>query len=594
MIATLEMPRWDMSVVFPGFDSPEFAAEKQAILADLAGLEALFDLHRIDKTDAPTGVSEAFDAVAGALNAFYTRLQPYRGYVFAHTATDSRDERAQAELSELQMAGVRLHRLSTRFTAWVGSLDLAGLLRRSELAHDHEYALQKAQIEAKKLMSPAEEALAAELGPTGATAWAKLHGNYSSQILVPVEIKGRTEELPMSAVRNLAYEPDPTVRKAGYEAELAAWKQHELPLAAAMNGVKGETNVLCRKRGWASPLDEALLDAAIDQATLDAMMGAARESFPAFRRYLRAKARALGHSGGLPWHDLFAPVVDEGEGWPVERAERFIAEHFGGYSQKMGAMAERSFRESWIDWGPRPGKRDGAFCMGLRADESRVLMNYQPTFKWVGTLAHELGHAYHNLCLHGRTPLQKDTPMTLAETASIFCEQIVRRAAIQGASREERLTILEASLMGACQVVVDITSRFQFESQVLEKRQTRELSAAEMCAIMEQAQRDTYGDGLDEARLHPYMWAAKPHYYGRSYYNFPYMFGLLFGLGLYVRYEADPEGFRAGYDDLLSSTGMADAKTLGARFGIDVASAGFWRGSLGVIEREIDEFESLI
>lgn len=583
-----------MSVVFASFDSPEFAAEKGAILADLATLEALFDENGVDKCEDPGDVAGAFDAVVHAVNDFQTRLQPFRGFIAAHVSTDSRDQRAQAELSEMQMAGVRLSRLMTRFTAWLGSMDGVSLLPNSEVARAHEHMIRDAQIEAKHLMSPAEEALAADLGPTGSTAWAKLHGNYASQILVPVEVRGRTEEMPMSAVRNLSYDPDAAVRKAGYEAELAAWKQHELPLAAAMNGVKGVENTLTERRGWSSPLEAALHDAAIDEATLDAMMSAARESFPVFRRYLRAKARRLGHAGGLPWFDLFAPVVDEGEGWPVARAEAFITQHFRGYSEKMGAFAERAFRENWIDWGPRPGKRDGAFCMGLRNDESRILMNYQPTFKWVGTLAHELGHGYHNLCLNDRTPLQQSTPMTLAETASIFCEQIVRRAAVQGATPDERLTILEASLMGACQVVVDITSRFLFEQGTLEKRKARELSAAEMCAIMEQAQRDTYGDGLDDRYLHPYMWAAKPHYYGRSYYNFPYMFGLLFGLGLYARYEADPNAFRAGYDDLLSSTGMADAKALGARFGIDVASIDFWRGSLGVVAKEVEEFESLV
>jgi oligoendopeptidase F len=214
----------------------------------------------------------------------------------------------------------------------------------------------------------------------------------------------------------------------------------------------------------------------------------------------------------------------------------------------------------------------------------------------MSTLAHELGHGYHNMNLAARTMLQRNTPMTLAETASIFCETIVREAALKNANAQERIEILEASLVGSCQVVVDITSRFLFEQGVFETRRKRELSVDELNEMMLQAQRDTYGDGLDTAQLHPYMWAMKPHYYstGRSFYNFPYMFGLLFGLGLYAQYRQAPETFRREYDELLSSTGLADAATLAARFGIDTRTPDFWRASLDNIRREVEQFEQAV
>jgi oligoendopeptidase F len=186
--------------------------------------------------------------------------------------------------------------------------------------------------------------------------------------------------------------------------------------------------------------------------------------------------------------------------------------------------------------------------------------------------------------------------MTLAETASTFCETIARNAALRDAEPGEQLLILEASLYDATQIVVDITSRFLFESRVFDARRARELSADEFSEIMLQAQRETYGDGLDQSRLHPYMWAVKPHYYRPSlqFYNFPYMFGMLFGLGLYAQFRADAEAFRKGYDDLLSSTGLADAATLAARFGIDVRTPGFWRSSLAIVRADIDRFEELV
>ena len=592
------LPHWDMTVIYPGLDSPEFAAGFHAVTGVIAGLAALFDEQLIGKREPQPLDDATVQTFEGALARYNDVLAEYRtlsAYIHAFVSTNSRDDLAQAKYSELQAHSVKLYQLGTRFTAWIGSLDVEGLIARSAVAADHAYMLRQAKIEAEHLMSPAEEALVAELNVTGGAAWAKLHGNVTSQLSVPIEMDGATETLPMSLIRNLAANPSRETRRRAYDAELGAWERVAVPLAAAMNSIKGEVNTLSSHRGWATPLDEALFEASIDRQTLDAMFTAAREAFPVFRRYLHAKARALGLPV-LAWYDLLAPVGDAGRAWSFDAAHQFIVEQFGSYSPRLSDYAARAFRERWIDAEPRPGKRDGAFCMPLRRDESRVFANFKANYDGMSTLAHELGHGYHNMNLAHRTMLQRNTPMTLAETASIFCETIVREAALQHATPEERIEILEASLVGSCQVVVDITSRFLFEQGVFETRRNRELSVDELNAMMLQAQRDSYGDGLDPDQLHPYMWAMKPHYYstGRSFYNFPYMFGLLFGLGLYARYRQDPDAFRAQYDDLLSSTGLADAATLAARFGIDTRTPDFWRASLSTIAAEVDQFENAV
>jgi oligoendopeptidase F len=293
---------------------------------------------------------------------------------------------------------------------------------------------------------------------------------------------------------------------------------------------------------------------------------------------------------------MFAPVGGaEGERvWRFDEAAAFVVDQFATYSDRLAGLARRAIQERWVDAEPRNGKRDGAFCTSVRADESRVFLNYEPSFNSVQTLAHELGHAYHNVNLAQRTPMQRETPMPLAETASIFCQTVITNAALAQASGGEKLNILEGQLQDACQVVVDIHSRFLFESRVFERRTRRELSADEMNTLMLDAQRETYGDGLDPDALHPYMWAMKPHYYSSySFYNWPYTFGLLFGLGLYARYREDPDRFRAGYDDLLSSTGLESAADLAQRFGIDVRTGAFWRASLDVVRERIKEFEEV-
>ncbi len=591
----MTLAHWDLTEIYPSLESAEFENGFAEVVAQINALEKVFDARNIARTDnanTDAATQETFDAILTQYNATLEALSTLYAYISSFVTTDSRNALAQAKLSELQRHNITLSKLGTRLTAWLGSLDVNALTANSQIAREHEYALQRAKIDAQHQMSPPEEELAAELSVSGGIAWGKLHGNVSSQITVDVEMDGETKTMPMSAVRTLAYDPRREIRERAHHAELAAWQANAVPLAAALNSIKGQVNTLSKRRGWDSALDEAIHNAAIDRATLDAMMLAARESFPNFRRYLKAKARAL-KINQLAFYDIFAPLAKGTRVWEYDAARDFILTNFGTYSEKMQNLARRAFDENWIDAEPRTGKRDGAFCMWLRRGDSRILSNFKPAYGGMSTLAHELGHAYHNLVKGHRTYVQRATPMTLAETASIFCETIVREAALQEASGAERVAILEASLQGSCQVVVDISSRFLFEQRVFEGRIARELSVEELGTLMLDAQKETYGDGLDAEKLHPFMWAAKPHYYnaGNSFYNFPYMFGLLFGLGLYARYRQDPNEFKKGYDDLLSSTGMADAATLAARFGIDIRTPEFWRASLGIIGKEIEVFE---
>jgi oligoendopeptidase F len=598
MTATATLPHWDMTVVFPSIDSAEFNQAFEAYLDQVGDLVRLFDRLRIhDQPSMPTddAVVSAADAVVTALSTVQESGQTLAAYINSFVTTNSRDAAAQAKMSELSQRRVIVAQLMARFTAWIGSIDVEELIQRSDLLREHAFLARKTKQESAHMMSPAEEELAAELEPSGGTAWARMHGNITSQMLVSVQTEAGVADMPISAARNLAMSPDRETRRRGYEGELAAWERTAVPLAAALNSIKGETNVVERRRRWDSPLESALFHNNIDRVTLESMLAAARDAFPDFRRYLKAKARLLGLES-LAWYDIFAPAGDSEHTWEYSDATGFIIEQFGSYSPKLSEFAARAFRENWIDAEPRSGKRDGAFCMKLRADESRILANFVSSYDGMSTLAHELGHGYHNLNLAHRPSLLRTAPMTLAETASIFCQTLIKEAVLNKADPKEQISILEASLQDQNQVVVDISSRFQFESQVLERRAKRELAVDELSELMLQAQRDTYGDGLDQNLLHPYMWAVKPHYYSvyGTFYNYPYMFGLLFGLGLYARYQSDPEGFRTGYDDLLSSTGMADAATLAERFGIDIRTRRFWDESLDIVRKDVDRFEALV
>ena len=583
-------PTWDLTAFFPSLDSPELAAAHESLGAGVARLAALYDEKGVRRTDAPD--LGAVDEVLEATNQLYEELRLLNAYVFGFVSTDARNDSAAALASQLRAETSPLSPLRSRLDAWLGSFETEQLLAASPAAADHAHVVRRAVVAAAHQLSDPEEELAAELDLSGGSAWNQLHGEVTSRLTATVD----GEELAITAVRNLAFDPDPDRRRRAFEAELAAFDSVSVTLAACMNGVKGQASTLNRRRGWPDDLAPALFANGVEREVLDAMQRACVDSFPSFRRYLKAKGRLLGHpeGAGLPWWDLFAPVGDPSvSATEWDDATAMVGEAFGSYGAPLRALADRAVGDRWIDVGPRAGKRGGAFCMSVRGDESRVLLNWSGTVDGVSTLAHELGHAYHNTQLADRTALQRQTPMALAETASIFCETILLQSLLAEADPARRLVLLETDLQGACQVVVDIHSRFLFEQRVFAKRASRALSVAELRELMCEAQRESYGDGLDGEHLHHDMWAVKPHYYATAFYNWPYTYGLLFGIGLYARYREDPERFRAGYDDLLSATGLATAAELGQRFGIDVADEAFWASSLGVLAERVEEFEAL-
>ena len=588
------LPRWDMTPIFPSLSAPEFTSEFSSALAAIGDISALFERVPVARRDDAT-VSEAFvqdfEAVANSMNELLERLNTVGSYIGCFVTTDANDEVAKSRESEMETRTIVLGQLQTRLVAWVGSSDIEALLLQSQVARDHEFWVRRAAQLARHQMSAEEENLASSLMPMGLGGWAKLHGNMTALLNVDVEVEGEKKALPMSTIRALSHDPNRATREAAYVAEIAAWQTVAMPLAGALNGIKGFQRELRGRRGYENDVAPTLIRNSIDAQTLEAMQSACRAAFPDFRRYMKAKARALGLEK-LDWFDLGAPVGKSESEWSWAASQKFLGENFAEYSPKMADFSNRAYDENWMDAPSRMGKIGGAYCTGTRPGESRILTNFDGSYNAVSTVAHELGHGYHNLCLESRTPLQSQIPMTLAETASIFCETLALQAAIKDADTQERIALLDNSISGSLQVVVDIHSRFLFEQSVFAARAQREQTESEFCALMLDAQRQTYGKDL--ASYHPYMWAVKGHYYGPTFYNYPYTFGLLFGLGLYAIYQREPETFRAQYDDFLSQCGMADAKTLAARFDLDVTTPDFWTASLDVIRAQIDEFEGLI
>ncbi|MEX2162444.1 MAG: M3 family oligoendopeptidase [Anaerolineales bacterium] len=598
------VPRWDLSNVYPGLNSDQFEAAVQDLKMQLDEIDSFLQRHKIQKNEAgpaQTSMDELARVLTDLLDKRNAVLRLYftlNAYSYSFTSTDSFNTEARRIESELEQHGVRLRKHEAAIRAWVGTMgsQLVELIAKPGTLEDHAFYLKETHEQSQYLMSAGEEDLAADLTLSGANAWSKLQNTVTSQLSAEIAVDGKKLRMPMPALINLRNHSDGDTRKRGYEAELEVWEKNKETYAAALNGVKGETNTIDKRRGRKDALHASIDTARIDRQTLDALMEAIHDSFPMFRRYYQAKAKKLGKKQ-LPWYDVFAPMGKTDTVYTFEQTRDFILEQFGTFSEDLHDLAKRAFDNSWIDAEMRDGKSGGAFCMEVPGvDESRILANFNGSLEQLGTVAHELGHAYHNWCLVGKTFLQAITSLTLAETASIMCETIVTEASLKLAnSKAEQLAILENDLQNSSQVIVDIASRFIFEKEVFERRAKAELSADDFCAIMEDAQKQTYGEGLDPQYLHKYMWTWKPHYYRTdlSFYNYPYAFGLLFGTGLYAIYQQRGKEFTTDYRNLLGSTGLGDAATLAARFDINIREKKFWADSLNVVGKRVDQYAKL-
>ena len=578
---------WNLDPIYRGFDDPACASDMQALaqLVDRynAFAEGLENQQPLAGLKQAIALDEEMTLLAGKL-AEYASLRQ---------STNTRDAEAGSQLGRIMQQLSRCAGSQAKVQQWIAELpNLAELIQQDDVLKAYAYLLENIRRDSAHLLGALGEEIAAKLGLSGGNAWSDLQGYLTST--VPVAYNGGTTNL--SAIRNLAYDADPAVRKAAYEAEIACYDRIKDSVAFALNSIKLETISDCQLRGFESPLARTLERSRMKQETLDAMLGAMDEYLPKFRQYLKAKGRALGHENGLPWYDLFAPMGNASTKFSTQEAKDLLVNLFSTFDQELADMVARAFDEAWIDFYPRDGKTGGAFCAGVECmGESRILTNFDGQFGDIVTLAHELGHAFYNQCIRDHRPLNHDYSMPVAETASTFNECVVMAAAIKNArSDDERMALIESQLQDATQIICDIYSRFRFEKMVLDNREQAFMHADKLCELMTIAQEQSYGDGLDPDCRHPYMWVCKSHYYGSTYYNFPYAFGGLFARGLYAQYEKEGAAFVPKYKKLLFTTPVASVEDTALVAGIDLTDKDFWRSALQTIADQIDLFCQLV
>lgn len=574
------IPTWDLASLYPGLDSPAFTGA-------LDGAEAA--LRRLEEQAA---AGQDLPALLEELDRAALALSDLEAYLSLRTMT----EPMSAALSRYSTrAGALKDRQRRLWDALLERLasrpDAGALLASHQSLAPYRYAVQEFRRLTPHRPAPPQQALFQAMRRNGGQGWYALRCQLDAAAAAP--LREGEAPLPLAGLRGLASSPDGEVRRLAYEAEMALYPGYAVPMAACLNGIKGEALEELAWKGYASVWEEMADVNRISVETLESMFAAIEDHLPQFHRYLRRKADLLGHKNGLPWYDLLAPVEGIPTGFSFDTARDMLSGALHSFSPELGGLADRALAGRWVDALPAGGKQGGAVCVDLPLRrESRILTNYTGTFRCIRTIAHELGHAYHARCLDGIPLLLRDPPTPICETASLMNEVVFLNKTMERMPAGQRFALLESDLQESAQTVLDIYSRYLFEREVFARRSSHALLPDELCGIMEDVQRQVFGGALDSGCLHPYMWMCKVHYYIPEfhYYNYPYIAGLLLAKGLYARYLAQPAGFPQAYRRLLSATCDHSMEDIAAQAGVDIRGRGFWDEALDLIGGEIGQW----
>lgn len=582
--------QWSLKELYSSFNGEDF--QKDLELLD----------YKIDYFINWSNINlNGYENIVNKIEEYINLMKDYKGisgrlssFASLRVSADANCSDAKKYIDIIEKKNTRITEVQVKFSKWlIGIKDLQESINSSKLLKEHEFYLQEIITNNNHVLSEKEEMIISKMKLTGSSAWANLKNSLASNLLVDIDIDDKIQEIGINNIKNMYFSNNNDLRKKAFYAERKSNEKIAEGVAAALNGIKGEVLTLCEIKGYKSPLNKTLEDSRMDEETLNTMLKVMKENLCEFKPYYAKKAKLLGHEEKLPFYDLMAPVGKLDKKYTFEEARDFIVKHYSSFSKDMGDLALKAFNNRWIDAEVREGKRSGAFCSNLHSiGESRVLCSFSGSFKNVCTIAHELGHAYHGSILKKESVLNSSYPMPLAETASIFAENIVRNAALEEADKEESLVILGAELTNCSSVIVDIYSRFLFEKELFERRRESQLPLKEIKELMVWAQKEAYGDAILEETFDAFGWIHKPHYYyaERNFYNFPYAFGLLFAKGLYSMYLKEGKSFIDKYNKVLRLTGQANVYDVAKYAGIDIHDEEFWQGSMDIIKKDIEKF----
>ena len=589
---------WDLTSYFAEFNGAEMVQFKTAIRADVAALQQ--SAAGLPSLTAQSAIG--WEDILLRNEDLSRRMSHLGSYIGCLASSDARNESYQKEESELSRTRAELAKVRIELLRACQSADdkvFAAFCARPALAGAHNY-LTRLREEARRAMTAEKEILATDLGIDGIQAWGRLYDTVSAKLeFAMVYPDGKRARLPMSQRRSLMDDPDRRVRQAAFEGGNAAWQSVEDTAAAALNAIAGTRLTLNRHRGVDHFLDIALFQAAIGRKTLDAMFEALMANLEIPRRILQLKAKSMARQQ-VAWFDLGAPLdlPDQGKlSW--DKAQATVAQSFSRAYPALGRFfTEQVIGKNWVDWEPRQGKRPGGFCTSsMLSKESRIFMTYNESLGDVLTLAHESGHAYHGAMMRDIRPYARGYPMTLAETASTFGENVLMNGILDDptVSDSDKARILDIEVGHGAVYLLDIPVRYEFEKSFYEERANGPLSVSRLKELMVQTQRQVLGDVLETGGEDPYFWTSKLHFYitGITFYNFPYTFGYLLSRGLYAMFRNEGDSFLPKYEEFLRRAGSDTAENVVRQtVGRDIEKTEFWSEAIHSLEEPLSQLQA--
>ncbi|MGK4041209.1 M3 family oligoendopeptidase [Heyndrickxia oleronia] len=592
MTTTTYSLTWDLDVFFKdGSNSEEFRNFLDKIKEEIISFN-----NEVDNWDSIHVLHEEtkFLELLKKLQTNTQMLTQAGAFVSCLQAQNTLDEKASELKGNVAELRAQLNTILTNFDDKLRRIEedqWQQLLQNPEIK-ELAFVLNERRELAKEKLPKEQEGLVNSLSVDGYHGWGDMYDTLVSQVKIPFEENGEIVELSVGQAHNKFSNPDRNVRATVFKNWEKAWDEKADMFATTLNHLAGFRLSLYKERGWDEVLKEPLSYNRMQKETLESMWQVISDYKKPLTDYLKRKAELLGIEK-LSWYDLDAPIGKVNTQFSYQEGAEFIIQHFGKFGDQLASFTKKAFEDSWIEAEDRAGKRPGGFCTSFPVSgQSRIFMTYSGTPSNVSTLAHELGHAFHSYALKNVHPLKRGYAMNVAETASTFAEMIVADASVKNAkSDKERLPLLEDKVQRSVALLMNIHSRFLFETRFYEERKKGIVSKKRLNELMLEAQKEAYGDGLEE--YHPLFWASKLHFFitGVPFYNFPYTFGYLFSLGIYAQAQKEGKGYEEKYMALLQDTGSMQVEDLALKhLNVDLTKRDFWEEGVKLCVKDVEEF----
>jgi len=591
---------WDMTPYFETFDGTDYQAFRNQLSSTISNLQK--NVSQLI-TEGEIFNPDHWADILTEIEEISSQADHLNSYLICMEAANFRNEAVQHELSAMSVIRASANKILA--AVHTALRDLPDGRFEQLLAHPKlrgtQYLLECFRQGGRWSMSPELEALAAELEIAGLSAWERLYNSFTDKLEFELELPSEnTKRLPVAMAQSLLEDPDPIVRQATFKATSAVLESSAEVMAACLNAISGTRLALYKQRGILDFLEPVLFDAGITKQTLETMLDVVRDRREIWQNFLHAKAEIMGGEC-FGFQDVQAPLpFQDNERISWDDACQSVLETFYNSYPNLGDFAAMALRKRWVDYQPRPGKLPGSFCStSTIICESRICLTYNGTLGDPSILAHELGHAFHAWLMRDLRPWSRRYPMTLAETASIFAEQLAADRFVENASssKKQQAVLLNKRLSDASLFLLNIPMRFDFEKAVYEERSSSELSISRFKELMLESQKFYFGGSLDENWLDPWYWASKSHFYSSkiSFYNFPYIFGYLFSQGLFARFKQEGSAFLSGYETFLRTSGSDTVENCAWQYlSIDLKTPDFWNATIDALAENVNIFKSAL